>query len=74
MFAVHFYASCFDSRGNSIRKKNLWLDLEKAVYQLLFVLANTLPLFDWRYIDLSMLHDQKVLMLLPPIDKCPMDF
>ena len=49
-------------------------DLEKAVYRLLFVLANTLPLFDWRYIDLLMLHDQKVLMLLTPIDKCPMDF
>ena len=25
-------------------------------------------------IDLSKSHDQKVMMLLPPIDKCPMDF
>ena len=42
MFAVHFYASCFDSRGNLIGKKSLWLDREKAVYRPLFALANTL--------------------------------
>ena len=42
MFAVHFYTSCFDSRGNLIGKKSLWLDYEKAVYWPLFVLANTM--------------------------------
>ena len=25
-------------------------------------------------IDLSKSHDQKVMMLLPPMEKCPMDF
>ena len=45
MFAVHFYASCFDSTEKSIGKKNLWLDWEKAVYRPLFALANTLPIF-----------------------------
>ena len=28
----------------------------------------------WRYKDLSMSHDQKVMTLLPPMEKCPMDF
>ena len=42
MFAVKFYASCFDCRGNSIGKKLLRLHWEKAAYQLLFMLANTL--------------------------------
>ena len=41
MFAVPFYESCFDCRGNLIGKKNLWLDWEKAVYWSLFALANT---------------------------------
>ena len=44
MFAVHFYVSYFDSRENSIGKKNLWLDWEKVVYWLLFALANTLQI------------------------------
>ena len=43
MFAVNFYTSCFVSRGNSIGKKVIRLDWEKAVYRLLFTLANTLP-------------------------------
>ena len=42
MFAVNFYASCFVSRGNSIGKKVIRFDWEKAVYWLLFTLANTL--------------------------------
>ena len=42
MFAVNFYASCFVSRGNSIGKKVIGLDWEKAVYRPLFTLANTL--------------------------------
>ena len=42
MFAVNFYASCFVSRGNSNGKKVIRLDWEKAVYRLLFMLANTL--------------------------------
>ena len=36
------YMSCFVSRGNSIGKKFIRLDWEKAVYQTLFTLANTL--------------------------------
>ena len=31
------------------------------------------PLYNWRYIDLSMSHDQKVMTLLPPIEKSPID-
>ena len=31
-------------------------------------------LYNWRYKDLSMSHDQKVMMLLPPMEKCPIDF
>ena len=31
-------------------------------------------LYNWRYKDLSMSHDQKVTKLLPPMEKCPMDF
>ena len=42
MFAVNFYASCFVSRENSIGKKVTRFDWEKAVYWLLFTLANTL--------------------------------
>ena len=42
MFAVNFCASCFDSRENSVGKKLSGLDWEKAVYQLVFTLANTL--------------------------------
>ena len=42
MFAVNLYASCFVSRGNSIGKKRIKLDWEKAVYRLLFTLANSL--------------------------------
>ena len=42
MFTVNFYASCFVSRGNSIGKKFIRLDWEKAVYRSLFTLANTL--------------------------------
>ena len=42
MFTVNFYASCFASRGNSIGKKLIRLDWEKAVYRSLFTLANTL--------------------------------
>ena len=42
MFAVNFYASCFDSRGNSIGEKLIRFDWEKAIYQPLFMLANTL--------------------------------
>ena len=32
------------------------------------------PLYDWRYKDLSMSPDRKVMMLLPPMKKCSMDF
>ena len=42
MFAVNFYTSCFISRGNSIGKKVVRLNWEKAIYWLLFMLANTL--------------------------------
>ena len=42
MFAVNFYASCFVSRGNSVGKKVVRFDWEKAVYRPLFTLANTL--------------------------------
>ena len=31
-------------------------------------------LCNWRYKDLSMSHHQKVMMLLPPMEKCPIDF
>ena len=31
------------------------------------------PLYNWRYKDLSMSRDQKVMTLLPPIEKCPID-
>ena len=43
MFTVNFYVSCVVSRGNSIGKKLIRLDWEKAVYWLLFALGNTLP-------------------------------
>ena len=52
MFAVKFYASCFDSRGNSIGKKLLRLDWEKATYWLLSMLANSLE----HYADFSQLN------------------
>ena len=42
MFAVNFCVSCYGSRGNSIGKKLIRLDWEKAVYWPLFMLANTL--------------------------------
>ena len=42
MFAVNFYTSCFVSRGNSVRKKVIRIDWEKAFYWLLFMPANTL--------------------------------
>ena len=33
------------------------------------------PFYIWRYKDLSsMSHDQKVMTLQPPVEKCPMDF
>ena len=32
------------------------------------------PLYNWRYEDLSMSRDRKVMTLLPPMKKCPMDF
>ena len=52
MFAVSFYASCFDNRGDSIGKRliRLW---EKAVYQPLFTLANTLTIQNksWYLLD-----------------------
>ena len=44
MFAVNFYASCFDGRGNPIGKKLIRFDWQKAVYQPLFTLANTLAI------------------------------
>ena len=31
-------------------------------------------LYNWRYKDLSMSRDQKVMTLLPPIEKYPIDF
>ena len=45
MFAVNFYASCLVIRGNSIGKKLVRLDWEKAVYRPLFTLANTLYIY-----------------------------
>ena len=35
---------------------------------------STCGLFNWRYIDLSMSRDQKVMTLLTPIEKCPIVF
>ena len=32
------------------------------------------PFYNWRYKDLSMSCDQKVMMLLPPMEKGPIDF
>ena len=33
------------------------------------------PLYNWRYKDLSMSHDeQKVMTLLPPMEKCPIEY
>ena len=32
------------------------------------------PLYNWRYKDLSLSRDQKVMTLLPPMEKCPIDF
>ena len=48
MFAVNFCVSCYVSRGNSIGKKLIRLDWEKAVYWLLFMLANTLSALKMR--------------------------
>ena len=31
-------------------------------------------LYNWKYKDLSMSRDQKVMKLLPPMEKCPMTF
>ena len=31
------------------------------------------PLCNWRYKDLSMSRDQKIMTLLPPIEECPID-
>ena len=31
-------------------------------------------LYNWGYKDLSISHDQKVMTLLPPMEKFPMDF
>ena len=45
MFAVNFYTSCFVSRKNSIGKKVIIFDWEKAVYRPLFTLANTLMVY-----------------------------
>ena len=42
MFAVNFYASCLDSRKDSIGKKLISFDWEKASYWPLFTPANTL--------------------------------
>ena len=42
MWTANFYARHFDSRGNSIGKKLIRLDWEKAVYRPLFTLANSL--------------------------------
>ena len=42
MFTVNFYATCFVSRGNSIGKKFIRFDREKAACQSLFTLANTM--------------------------------
>ena len=41
MFTVNFYTSCFVIRGNSIGKKTIRLDWEKAVYGPPFMLTNT---------------------------------
>ena len=46
IFAANFYMRCFDRRGNSTGKKLVRLNWEKAVYQPLFTLANTLFFFD----------------------------
>ena len=32
------------------------------------------PLCNWRYKDLSMSCEQKVMALLPPMEKCPINF
>ena len=32
------------------------------------------PFYNWRYKDLPMPRDQKVMTLLAPMEKCPMDF
>ena len=32
------------------------------------------PPYNWRYKDLSMSRDWKVMMFLPQMEKCPMDF
>ena len=31
-------------------------------------------LYNWRYKDLSMLHDHKAMVLLSPMQKCPINF
>ena len=52
MLAVNFYASCFVSRENSVGKKLIRLDWEKAVYRPLFTLANTLIMMLENYDDM----------------------
>ena len=42
MFTVNFCVTFFVNRKNSIGKKLVRLDWEKAIYQLVFTLANTL--------------------------------
>ena len=32
------------------------------------------PFYNWRYKDLSMSHYHKVMMLLPALEMCPMDY
>ena len=44
MFASNFYTSCFVSRENSIGKRLIRHNWEKAVYRSLFTLANTLTI------------------------------
>ena len=53
MFAVSFYVSCFDSRGDLIGKRLIRLNWEKNVYQPLFTLANTLIIHNksWYLLD-----------------------
>ena len=45
-------------------------NLKNEFYEDLSVVA-PLPLCNLRYKDLSMSHDQKVIILLPPMEKCP---
>ena len=45
-------------------------NLKKEFHENLSVVA-LLPLCNLRYKDLSMSRDQKVMVLLPPMEKCP---